>query len=263
MNDGEICARHFATQKPIRLKWENGVITQLEEISDASQDLWIAPTLFDLQINGYGGFDFQQDDLTEVDLLSAARKLLRDGCGRFLLTLITDDWKKLMARLRHVKALHEKSPELKSAIVGWHLEGPFLSEQPGFHGAHNPDRMRDPTLENIRELRGLTENDPLLLTMAPERNGAVEAISLAASLGIKISLGHTNASAEILQKAVRAGATSFTHLANGCPRELDRHDNILWRIFETSGLKVSLIPDQIHVSSALFRLVHRMLKPEN
>ncbi len=263
MKDGEICVRHFATRKPIRLKWENGIITHLEEIPEASQDSWIAPTLFDLQINGYGGIDFQQDNLTEVDLLSAARQLLRDGCGKFLLTLITDDWEKLMARLRHVKALREKSFALKSAIVGWHIEGPFLSEQPGFHGAHNPEWMRNPTPENIRELRDLTENDPLLLTMAPERDGAIEAISLAASLGIKISLGHTNASAEILQKAVQAGATAFTHLANGCPRELDRHDNILWRIFETAGLRVSLIPDRIHVSPALFRLVHRVLRSEN
>src|SRR5262249_27448287 len=56
-----------------------------------------------------------------------------------------------------------------------------------------------------------------------------------------------------------AGATGFTHLANGCPRELDRHDNIIWRVLETSGLIVSLIPDQIHVSSALFRLIHRLV----
>jgi len=75
-------------------------------------------------------------------------------------------------------------------------------------------------------------------------------------------LGHTNASWEILQQAVRAGATSFTHLANGCPRELDRHDNIIWRVFETPDLTVGLIPDGIHVSPSLFRILHRNLVPE-
>jgi N-acetylglucosamine-6-phosphate deacetylase len=82
---------------------------------------------------------------------------------------------------------------------------------------------------------------------------------LAISLGAKISLGHTNASAHVLRDAVRAGATGFTHLANGCPRELDRHDNILWRVCETPGLTVSFIPDSIHVSPAPFRLLHRLL----
>jgi N-acetylglucosamine-6-phosphate deacetylase len=76
---------------------------------------------------------------------------------------------------------------------------------------------------------------------------------------MKISLGHTNASADVLKAAVAAGATSFTHLGNGCPRELDRHDNILWRVFDMSGLTANLIPDQIHVSPPLFRLAHWVL----
>jgi N-acetylglucosamine-6-phosphate deacetylase len=105
-------------------------------------------------------------------------------------------------------------------------------------------------------LRTITGEDPLLLTLAPELPGALVAIGIAVSLGIKVSLGHTNAPVEILRAAVAAGATGFTHLANGCPRELDRHDNILWRVFDTPGLTVSLIPDQIHVSPGFFRLTH-------
>src|SRR5437016_8639160 len=82
---------------------------------------------------------------------------------------------------------------------------------------------------------------------------------MAVARGMKISLGHTNAPSDILREAIRLGATAFTHLGNGCPRELDRHDNILWRVLETPGLMVSLIPDRIHVSAPLFRLVHRVL----
>jgi len=155
--------------------------------------------------------------------------------------------------------LRAQSAELQLSITGWHIEGPFLSAEPGFHGAHNPKLMLDPTSAHIRELRDITGNDPLLLTLAPERAGALEAIALAVSLGIKISLGHTNASAEMLRQSVQAGATMFTHLGNGCPRGLDRHDNILWRVIETPGLTVSLIPDGIHVSAPLFRLLHRVL----
>ena len=263
MNEGEICAKHFSTGKPVRVRWKNGIIASVEENSSAPENLWIAPALFDLQVNGYGGIDFQQDGITAEELLSAARQLRRDGCAQFFLTLITDEWAKLTSRFRHFKKLRDESSELQQAIAGWHIEGPFLSDQPGFHGAHNPSLMCDPSPEKIRELREMTGNDPLLLTISPERSGSIEAIALARSLGMIISLGHTNAPVEILRAAVAAGATGFTHLGNGCPRELDRHDNILWRIFETPGLTASLIPDKIHVSPALFRLVHRTLPKEN
>ncbi|MBI3852186.1 MAG: N-acetylglucosamine-6-phosphate deacetylase [Verrucomicrobia bacterium] len=262
MNNGEICARHFASRQPIWVRWRSGVITHVEPTTkQPSEDLWIAPSLFDLQVNGYGGIDFQTDGLTLDNLLSATRQLRAAGCGRFLLTLITDEWSKLTNRLRHVRALRSQSDELQSAIAGWHIEGPFLSAEPGFCGAHDPTVMLDPTAKHIQELRAVAGDDPLLLTLAPERPGALEVIALAVSLGMKVSLGHTNASAEVLQRAVQAGATGFTHLGNACPRELDRHDNIIWRVLDTPGLTVSLIPDRIHVSPALFRLVHRALDP--
>lgn len=260
MSDGEILARHYATSDPILVRWRAGRFTEIAPAKTSlPDDRWIAPPLFDLQINGYAGVDFQQDSLSVADLERATRKLRSDGCARFLLTLITDEWNALVERLRHLRSLRNQSEDLKSAVVGWHVEGPFLSAEPGFHGAHNPSVMIDPKPEHIHELRRIAENDPLLITVAPERPGALDAIKLAVAHGIKVSLGHTNASAEVLRQAVAAGATGFTHLGNGCPRELDRHDNILWRVFETPGLLVSLIPDQIHVSPPFFRLAHRTL----
>ncbi len=81
-----------------------------------------------------------------------------------------------MARLRHLRSLRSQVAELQSAIVGWHLEGPFLSAEPGFHGAHNPALMRNPTSEDIHELRKMTDNDPCLLTLSPERPGAINRV---------------------------------------------------------------------------------------
>ena len=263
MNDGEICARHYASGEPICLRWRAGTITHVERASaPPSSDVWAAPALFDPQINGYGGIDFQQDGLQLADLLKATRELRSAGCSRFLLTLITDERPRLTDRLRHLTAMRSESAELEAAIAGWHIEGPFLSERPGFHGAHDPTLMIDPSPGHIVELRAIAGDDPLLLTIAPERSGSIAAIECAVSLGMKVSLGHTDASAEILRRAVKTGASGFTHLGNGCPRELDRHDNILWRVFETPGLKVGLIPDQIHVSPALFRLIHKTLGAE-
>jgi N-acetylglucosamine-6-phosphate deacetylase len=210
-------------------------------------------------VNGFAGVDFQRDDLTMEELLAAVRGLRAAGCTRFLPTLITDEWPRLMRRLKLLRELRAASPELQRAIAGWHLEGPFLSAEPGYCGAHDPGLMLDPTPDHLRELRAIAGTDPLLVTLSPERNGAVEAIRLAVSLGVKVSLGHTNASADLLQAAVNAGATAFTHLGNACPQLLDRHDNILWRVLDTPGLAVSLICDGIHVAPALFRLMHRAL----
>ena len=251
----------------------------LEAAESAPAQLWLAPGLVDLQINGYAGVDFQQDDLTLEQLLHATRRLRADGCARWLLTLMTDAWPRLVARLSHLRSLRATSAELRHSLAGWHLEGPFLSPEPGFHGAHDPAYMLDPTPAHLQELRELTGDDPVLLTLAPERRGGREAIEWAVRLGFKVSLGHTNASDQTLRSARRAGATGFTHLGNGCPRELDRHDNILWRVLglagrgrgpaeealaltgSGAGLSISLIPDGIHVSPILFRLLHEWLDP--
>jgi len=263
MSDGEIQARYYATGQSVRVGWRQGIINRFEAAAaPPGGDPWLAPALVDLQINGFAGVDFQRDNLTIEEVLFAARALREAGCVRFFLTLITDEWPKLVERLKRLRQLRDGHEELRHAIAGWHIEGPFLSTEPGFHGAHNPALMLDPTPDHIRELRALTHTDPVLLTIAPELQGALEAIALARSLGMKVSLGHTNASSEVLRKAVKAGATGFTHLGNACPQLLDRHDNILWRALDTPGLSVSLIPDQIHVSPPLFRLVHRVLRTE-
>jgi N-acetylglucosamine-6-phosphate deacetylase len=260
MNQGDLCARHFETGEFIRVLWQNGRVLNLQQPNrPVPPDLWIAPALTDLQVNGYAGIDFQQDNLPISALVTATRRLAQAGCSRYLLTLISDDWKHLTTRLRHLRELRNMSSELRYAIVGWHVEGPFLSAEPGFCGAHDPAVMLDPTEAHIRELRALTEDDPVLLTVAPERAGALEAIRLATSLGMVVSLGHTDASAEQLNQAVTAGARAFTHLGNGCPRALDRHDNILWRVLEQLNVVVSFIPDTIHVSAPFFRLAHRLL----
>ena len=263
MSEGEVHAWHYATRQAVRVHWKNGRILFIEPTKPAPSNRWIAPPLVDLQINGFAGVDFQQDNLALDDLSRATRGLIEGGCTRFLLTLITDRWDKMLARLQLFRNLRAQSPALRSAIAGWHIEGPFLSDQPGFAGAHDPTVMIDPLPEHIQQLRKVAGEDLVLLTVAPERLEAIAAIALATSLGIKVSLGHTNAQHKRLLQAIKAGAVGFTHLGNGCPRGLDRHDNILWRMFETKGLKISLIPDAFHVSPPLFRLIHRVMDKDS
>jgi N-acetylglucosamine-6-phosphate deacetylase len=262
MSQTSICAWNLDAPQPqaIRVAWQNGAITKFEPTAGEKPKVWIGPTLCDIQVNGYAGVDFQHDNVTSDDLHSVVAKLRLDACAQILPTLITDEWKALTERFRRLVKLRDASPELRAAFPGWHIEGPFLSGEPGYKGAHDEKCMIDPTPEKIRELRQISAGDPLLLTLAPERNGAVEALALAASLGIKVSCGHTNASAQVLAAAVEAGATMFTHLGNGCPQQLDRHDNVLWRVIDTKGLTAGIIPDMIHVAPPLFRILNRLLE---
>ena len=162
-------------------------------------------------------------------------------------------------RLARAKELRDKHPKLKQAIAGWHIEGPFISSEAGYCGAHPPNLMLEPTAERLTTIREITEKDPVLLTMAPEIEGGLSAFSKARELGFRVSIGHTNAPDNIIRRVTAGGSTGFTHLGNGCPAELKRDDNILWRALENQSLTYSLIPDRWHVSPALFRIIHKLI----
>lgn len=254
-----IFARHYQTGECLELSARESILERVRSTADPrARRRWVAPPLVDLQVNGFAGVDFQSDP-DPARFIEAARALHEHGCAHFFPTLITDRWPRMIGRLRQLREWRVQNPLLRAAVAGWHIEGPFLSPMPGFHGAHDPARMTDPTPAQIRELREACGTERVLLTLAPERPGALEAVSLAVSLGIAVSLGHTNASITEIESAIKNGAVAFTHLGNACPQQLDRHDNILWRVLNLPRLVVTLIPDQIHVSPLLFRLIHRLL----
>ena len=240
------------------LEWRLAAWNPAHNANSNSASCWIAPALVDVQINGYGGVDLQSDSIDLSRLLKLCAALHRDGCGFFFPTLITDEWPRMMRRLAFLKRLREEHPFTRGMIGGWHLEGPFLSDRPGFHGAHNPRFMQDPTPAHIEAVKAITGNDPVLITLAPERPGAVEFTRLAVSEGFIVCLGHTDASIEQLRECVQAGATAVTHLGNAVPQNLHRHDNVLWRILDTEGLSASLIPDGVHLPDPVLRSIWRI-----
>jgi len=254
--DGECIVNIDGKPYARRVRWKNGLFCAFDDapLESAPKNSYYMRALFDPQVNGFAGIDFQQDDLSSDQLLHAVRELRRHACSEILLTLITDEWPTMMKRLAHIKRLRDANPELTEAILGFHIEGPFLSAEEGYRGAHNPALMIDPTPDHIRELHALTSDCVTLLTLAPERPGAIRAIEEATKHKIKISAGHTNATSQQLQDAEKAGAMGFTHVGNGCPRTLDRQDNILWRALN-SKLMLGVIPDTIHVSPDLFRII--------
>jgi len=203
---------------------------------------------FDLQVNGYGGVDFNSDDLTAEDFNRALAALARDGVEQFLPTIITDTIEAMCARLRRVAQLREQLPLARRMVAGMHVEGPFINENEGYRGAHPKDAIRAADPEEMRRLLEAGGGLVKLVTLAPERDPGFKTIDMLARANIRISAGHTDASLEQLKAAIDHGLSLFTHVGNGCPMQMPRHDNIIQRALSLADkLYLTFIADGTHV----------------
>lgn len=221
----------------------------------------VGPALFDPQVNGYAGIDFQDPNVTAEGLEHAAEALRHDGCPHMLLTLVTATPAATLDQVRRIASFIAQSPHLASAILGFHLEGPFISADQAYAGAHPAELTLDPQWRLFARWQKAAGGRVRLVTLAPERDGALEFITQAARSGVAVSLGHTNAGSERLWAAAAAGASLFTHLGNGCPGMLARHDNIIQRALAVTDLQVLVIGDGIHVPPPALANLLRALGP--
>jgi N-acetylglucosamine-6-phosphate deacetylase len=212
----------------------------------------------DLQLNGYKGVDFNADDLTALDLRRACEAVRQDGGGQMLATIITDRLDRMTARIARLATLHAADPLIADVMTGIHVEGPFINSQPGFVGSHPAAHVLPASPQVAAELvdagRGLLR----LVTLAPEHDAGCATIRWLADRGILVSAGHCDPSADTLAQAIDAGLAAFTHLGNGCPLMLHRHDNIIQRVLAADRLRwVMLIPDAVHLPSSMVRTIIR------
>lgn len=204
-------------------------------------------SLLDIQINGFAGVDFQRTDYTAADLRRAVEALRRHRTARFFATFITDSIPALAAKLSHFENLRSMDPVVDEAVCGYHLEGPWLSPEPGYRGAHDPQHMGPPNWRDFASLQKIANGRIRLVTLAPEWPGSDEPIRAMVDAGVQVSLGHTNASNSAIDAAIGAGARFCTHLGNAVPLTLPRHDNVIQRLLARDELSAFLIPDGIHL----------------
>jgi N-acetylglucosamine-6-phosphate deacetylase len=203
---------------------------------------------FDLQINGYGGVDFNQDELTADGLHAACKSLKRDGVEGILATFITENVDTVCQRVKRLLRLREADPLARQLIVGIHIEGPFISQQPGYRGAHPLDAIMPADTAIADRLLDAGGGFVRLFTLAPECDADMKVIKLLRRNGVVVSAGHTDATRDQLRAAVDAGLTMATHLGNGCPMLMNRHDNIIQRILSFSeSITPCFIADGVHV----------------
>jgi N-acetylglucosamine-6-phosphate deacetylase len=211
-------------------------------------DAWLAPGFIDLQVNGGGDVLFNNTPTVEgIQVIAAAHR--RFGTTAFLPTLLSDNLETTKAAIHAVNQLVDQ----ESSVIGIHLEGPFLShEKPGVHALRH---IRAPTVEDAAILTAARKG-ALLVTLAPERVPR-HFVQTLASAGVKVSLGHSNATYAETSAAIEDGVTGFTHLFNAMRALASREPGPIAAALEAPGTWFGMIVDGVHVDPVMLRIAMR------
>jgi len=205
---------------------------------------FVAPGFIDLQVNGGGGV-LLNDQPTVVGMRAIARAHRRYGTTACLPTLITDTREQLRTAIAAARSIAGQD-----GVLGLHLEGPFIS--PRRPGVHRPDRIAKPDTGDLAELCELAGAGRSLVTLAPEcvPDGFVRKL---ASSGVRVSIGHSEASAAVAMQAVSDGATGVTHLFNAMRALSARDPGIIGVALAEDRLTAGLIVDGFHIDPVSVR----------
>jgi N-acetylglucosamine-6-phosphate deacetylase len=250
-------ARHYVTGRPIAVTVEAGRVVAVAD-SDQRPDVWIAPAFFDPQINGCLGISFNSPDLTPEGVRKVSDVCREHGIGAFCPTLITNGFDALRHGFATLSKVLDSDAELARRMPCFHLEGPYLSGEDGPRGAHPKEHARDPNWDEFQRLQEAAVGRIRMVTVAPERAGALAFIERLTARGVVVAIGHTAATGAQIRDAVRAGARTSTHLGNGCHAVLPRHDNYVWEQLACDDLQASIITDGHHLPATLVKCFVRV-----
>lgn len=200
------------------LTFEDGIITSVSdtftgEYEDYSSS-YAVPGFVDIHTHGGAGVDLSSP--VGIDFDALGRYYLSKGVTTYLPSTTSCPHNDLMDTIAAVKAaMAKKSAVPRSRIAGIHIEGPYIN--PKRAGAHALDRIRTPKDWEIDEIIGASDGMTLYMTIAPELDNALNTIRRMTSAGARISIGHTDASAEQVYEGILAGAVNFTHTFNAMP----------------------------------------------
>jgi N-acetylglucosamine-6-phosphate deacetylase len=257
-------ARHYATGEPVEVTWTAGRIEAITAPTGRRADHeaeWLAPALFDLQINGCQGRSFSSDTLTPEDVRHVVDVCRQHGVAGLLPTLVTNSFAALAHGFATLRRVCEMDAVVAGAVPGFHLEGPYISAEDGPRGAHARQHVRPPDWDEFRRLQDAAGGRIRLVTLAPELPGALPFIEHLEASGVVVALGHTAASTRQIDDAIRAGARLSTHLGNGSHAVLPRHDNYVWHQLAADELWASIICDGHHLPRAVARTIVRTKSP--
>jgi N-acetylglucosamine-6-phosphate deacetylase len=253
--------RHYQTGAWVQLTIEGTAIADIRPADGPAEvaegDDWIAPAFWDIQTNGRWGISFSDPGLTVEQVAEIVHAQAELGTARLCPTLITAPRADMRHGVRTIAQACAADPVVAARVAGIHLEGPYISEQDGYRGAHPLAAVRDPDWGEFQALQDAAAGRIALVTLAPERPGAIALIEKLVESGVVVALGHTAADGPTLRAAVAAGARLSTHLGNGIAATLARHPNPIWHQAALDYLSASFIADGHHLDRAVLRVLVR------
>ncbi|MCY4189415.1 MAG: N-acetylglucosamine-6-phosphate deacetylase [Bryobacterales bacterium] len=246
---------HPGTGETIAVRTDASRIAAVETgAGKASQ--YVSPGWIDLQVNGFAGADYNDPHAPAEEISRSIDAQRSTGVARLYPTVITGSEADMRGSLRNLAKARRTIPN-GSAMLGFHVEGPWISPEDGPRGAHPRHHVRPPSIEEFERLQDAAEGGIRIVTLGPEHDRAPRVIEHMAARGVVVSIGHTNASSGQIADAVAAGATMSTHLGNGAHASLARHDNYIVHQMADDRLYAGLIIDGIHLPPPFARIALR------
>ena len=242
---------------PVEIVLADARVQEVREVSSTDRTTYVAPALIDIQVNGFAGFDLNVATVTSEDVCAMVRALWKVGTGFLCPTVVTGAFDRISNSLHAVVEASKADALVAHAMLGIHLEGPYISAEDGPRGAHPLEHVRDPDWDEFQRWQDIAEGKITLVTLAPEKKGAIPFIEKLVADGIVVALGHTNAAASDIQAAINAGARLSTHLGNGAHALIRRHPNYIWEQLGADELWASLIVDGHHLPPSVAKSMMR------
>jgi N-acetylglucosamine-6-phosphate deacetylase len=245
------------SKRAIAVEWKGERITEIAEIEPADTLPYLCPGFLDMQVNGYNGSDYSLEDFNAGHLRNIMQSMSRSGTTQHVPTLVSSPQERIVRNLRLLAGEMERSREIESAIAGIHIEGPFISSEDGPRGAHDPAYVRDPSFEDFEKWQEASGGRISIVTVGPERKGALDFIRKVKEAGVTVAIGHTGAEPQQICEAVEAGATLSTHLGNGSHTHIPRLKNYIWEQLAADELTAGIICDGFHLPPSVVKVFTR------
>jgi N-acetylglucosamine-6-phosphate deacetylase len=243
--------QHGVIDRPVIAIDDDGMIASIDSDPGNHYDDILTTTFLDIHTHGAANYDVMHASSTELGVVN--RFLATRGVGHYLPTTVTAPIDQTLRSLEHLaSAVESHTPANEARPVGIHLEGPFISHAK--KGVHPPADILAPDIALFDRFYEAARGHIRVMTIAPEIPGALDLIEHATSLGVKVSIGHTNATSEEAHAAIAAGAKSATHTFNAM-RPLDHRDpGVIATVLDDDRLFAELICDGVHVAPEMIRL---------
>jgi N-acetylglucosamine-6-phosphate deacetylase len=256
MNRLTITGRNPQNGRPLAITVQDGLIRGIQD-GRRDEDVWLSPGFVDLQVNGYCGDDVNHEEPDPEAIVSLTRKMVAMGVTTYLPTIITAPEVRITTALRAIVEARRRSSLVANAVPFVHVEGPGISPTEGFRGAHPVEHVRRPSLDEFDRWQDASGGLVGMVTLSPHFSGMEAYVSALTARGVHVALGHTDASAQEIHRAVNAGARLSTHLGNGIAGLIPRHSNVLWPQLAEDRLIATVIADGHHLPADMFKVMVR------